>query len=233
MKISEAVNQVKQELFGGWTVFEAAWLFLFLAMQIGAYIYQPDSLLAMVSGITGLLCVVFVGKGKISNYFFGLIYAYTYFYVAWESKFYGEMTTTLFVYIPAQFIGYFLWKENMNKQSDNVIAKALSVRAWIITLGLTLLCSIVFISYLKTTDGNSQFLDGITTVMVVAAQMLMLLRYREQWLFWIVINILSIALWAETPAMLMMYSGYLLNSLYGYYNWTKLQTAHCAIPNKQ
>ncbi|MWP82117.1 nicotinamide riboside transporter PnuC, partial [Glaesserella parasuis] len=59
----------------------------------------------------------------------------------------------------------------------------------------------------------------------VAAQALMLLRYREQWLLWIALNILSIVLWAENPSMYIMYSAYLLNSLYGYYNWTKLQKA--------
>ena len=51
----------------------------------------------------------------------------------------------------------------------------------------------------------------------------MVLRYREQWLLWIVLNIISIALWAENTAMYVMYSAYLLNSLYGYYNWSKLQ----------
>ena len=102
------INDIKHELFSGWTKFEAGWLLLFLAVQIGMYVIQPDSILAMISGIAGILCVVFVGKGKISNYFFGLIFAYTYFYVAWDNKFYGEMSTTLYVYIPAQFIGYFL-----------------------------------------------------------------------------------------------------------------------------
>ena len=54
------------------------------------------------------------------------------------------------------------------------------------------------------------------------AQAMMILRYREQWLLWIALNILSIVLWAETPAMYLMYGAYLCNSLYGYYNWTKL-----------
>ena len=44
-----------------------------------AYVQAPDSWLAMISGISGILCVVLVSKGKISNYFFGLIFAYTYF----------------------------------------------------------------------------------------------------------------------------------------------------------
>lgn len=218
------VNKLKDEFLGGWKPFELAWLFLFLAAQIFAYIQAPDSLLAMISGIAGILCVVFVGKGKISNYLFGLIFAYTYFYVALDNKFYGEMTTTLYVYIPAQFIGYFLWKQNMQSQDkvEVVTAKFLNAKGWLSLISAVVIGSLAFISILKTTDGQSISLDGVTTVLVVAAQLLMILRYSEQWILWIVINILSIWLWAETPAMYLMYGAYLLNSVYGYYNWTKL-----------
>ncbi|WP_373824039.1 nicotinamide riboside transporter PnuC, partial [Neisseria dentiae] len=104
---------LKQELFGGWKPFEVLWLAAFLIAQIWAYTQQPESWLAMIAGISGIICVVFVSKGKISNYFFGLIFAYSYFYVAWKANFLGEMNTVLYVYLPAQFIGYFLWKNNM------------------------------------------------------------------------------------------------------------------------
>ena len=80
----------------------------------------------------------------------------------------------------------------------------------------------LFVQALQAAGGSSTGLDGLTTIITVAAQILMILRYREQWLLWIALNILSIFLWAETPAMYLMYSAYLLNSLYGYYNWTKL-----------
>ena len=217
-------ERLKEEFLSGWKPFEVVWVVIFLAAQIIAYVFMPDSLLGMISGITGILCVVLVSKGKISNYFFGLIFAYTYFYVSWGSNFLGEMNTALYVYIPSQFIGYFMWKQNM--QSDNggesVIAKALTPKGWAILLlsvGIGTLC---FVQALKAAGGSSTELDGLTTIITVAAQLLMILRYREQWLLWIVLNVLSILLWAEQPAMYLMYSAYLLNSLYGYYNWTKL-----------
>ena len=215
---------LRRELFSGWSRFEAGWLLFFLLIQMVVFFIQPDSIAATIAAVSGVLCVVFVGKGKISNYFFGLIFAYTYFYVAWDNKFYGEMSTTLYVYIPAQFIGYFLWKANMHKEAEeeSVIAKALDPKGWAVMLTSVVVCSLLFIAFLKTTDGNSVALDGVTTVLVVAAQLLMILRYREQWLLWIVINILSIILWADTAAMYIMFSAYLLNSLYGYYNWSKL-----------
>ncbi len=118
-------NFVKQEL-SGWKPFEVIWLVAFIAAQVWAYVQAPDSILAMISGIAGIICVVLVSKGKVSNYLFGLIFAYTYFYVVWGNNFIGEMNSVLYVYLPAQFIGYFVWQANMQKDSQGggaVIAK--------------------------------------------------------------------------------------------------------------
>lgn len=219
------LQKTKEELFGGWKAFEAIWLFLFIAAQIAVYVYNPDTVLGMIAGISGIICNVFISKGKISNYFFGLIFAYSYFYVSLGANFLGEMNTTLYVYIPAQFIGYFLWKENMRKAQggETVVTKALSLQGWIGLSAFLALGTLIFVQVLNYFGGSSTGLDGLTTIIVVAAQALMLLRFREQWLLWIALNILSIVLWAETPSMIIMYSAYLLNSIYGYYNWTKLQ----------
>ncbi len=193
-------ERLKEEFLSGWKPFEVAWVVIFLAAQIIAYVLMPDSALGMISGIAGILCVVFVSKGKISNYFFGLIFAYTYFYVSWGSNFLGEMNTALYVYIPSQFIGYFMWKQNMQNDNggESVIAKALTPKGWailLVSVGIGTLC---FVQALKAAGGSST------------------------WLLWIVLNVLSILLWQGQPAMYLMYSAYLLNSLYGYYNWTKL-----------
>ena len=220
-------ERLKEEFLSGWKPFEVAWVVIFLAAQIIAYVLMPDSPLGMISGIAGILCVVFVSKGKISNYFFGLIFAYTYFYVSWGSNFLGEMNTALYVYIPSQFIGYFMWKQNMQNDngSESVVAKALTPKGWAILLVSVAIGTLCFVQALKAAGGSSTTLDGLTTIITVAAQLLMILRYREQWLLWIVLNVLSILLWQGQPAMYLMYSAYLLNSLYGYYNWTKLVKA--------
>ena len=220
-------ERLKEEFLSGWKPFEVAWVVIFLAAQIIAYVLAPDSPLGMISGIAGILCVVLVSKGKISNYFFGLIFAYTYFYVSWGSNFLGEMNTALYVYIPSQFIGYFMWKQNMQNDngSKSVVAKALTPKGWAILLVSVAIGTLCFVQALKAAGGSSTELDGLTTIITVAAQLLMILRYREQWLLWIVLNVLSIWLWNGQPAMYLMYSAYLLNSLYGYYNWTKLVKA--------
>ncbi|MCK3655584.1 nicotinamide riboside transporter pnuC [Pasteurellaceae bacterium Macca] len=216
------------DLISGWKWYELLFLVSFTIAIIWSGIvnpYEKLNALGIVAGISGTICNVFVSKGKISNYFFGLIFAYSYFYVALGNNFLGEMNTTLYVYIPAQFIGYFLWKQNMHQQveSDAVITKALTLKGWVGLLSFMAIGTLLFVQTLNAFGGSSTGLDGLTTIIVVAAQTLMILRYREQWILWIALNILSIALWAENSAMYLMYIAYLLNSIYGYWNWSKLQ----------
>ena len=134
MNYSNYVKALWNDLCSGWKPFELFWLAAFLAAQGWAYWQQPDSWLAMISGISGIICVVLVSKGKMVNYLFGLIFAYTYFYVAWKANFLGEMNTVLYVYLPSQFIGYFVWKEHLQKDGtgEAVRAKKLSAKGWIV-----------------------------------------------------------------------------------------------------
>lgn len=224
----DLTDKIYQELFGGWKLWEAAFLIFCIAAITWQGLTALDEkapILGMIAGISGIICNVFISKGKISNYFFGLIFAYSYFYVTLANNFLGEMNTTLYVYIPAQFIGYFLWKQNMQKDNgaDAVVAKALTKEGWVGLIAFIGIGTFAFMQLLDHYGGSSTGLDGLTTIIVVAAQALMVLRYREQWLLWIALNVISIALWADSPAVYTMYAAFLLNSIYGYYNWTKLQ----------
>ena len=89
--------------------------------------------------------------------FFGLIFAYTYFYVAWGNNFLGEMNTVLYVYIPSQFIGYFMWKQHMQNDNggESVIAKALTPKGWAILLVSVGIGTFCFVQALKS--GRREF----------------------------------------------------------------------------
>jgi nicotinamide mononucleotide transporter len=65
------------------------------------------------------------------------------------------------------------------------------------------------------------FVDAFTTFGSIYAMYLMVKRYQEQWILWIVINTLSIFMWLKIGDMVMvvMWSAYLVNSLYGLFIW--------------
>lgn len=177
-----------------------------------------------VAAISGILCVVLCAKGKKSQYIWGLANVICYVVIALINKYYGEVMLNALYYLPSQFIGYYLWNKHTNKTTRNVEAKKLNL---IQTFGFLILCGLTIYGYKLILDllgGNQTFLDSMSTVISVIANTMMLLRYREQWVLWIVIDIITVIMWilAKDAIMVTMWSVYLINAFYGYIKWSKL-----------
>ena len=72
--------------------------------------------------------------------------------------------------------------------------------------------------------GSSAWLDSTSTVFSIVANALMVLRYREQWTLWIIVDIVTVFMWAMSgdPIMTTMWAVYLVNAVYGYINWSRM-----------
>lgn len=77
--------------------------------------------------------------------------------------------------------------------------------------------------------GQLALIDAMSTVFSVVALIMQVARYAEQWLLWIIVNVVSVIMWVlligkDTSAitMVVMWVAYLFNSVYGYYNWKKM-----------
>lgn len=178
---------LRRELFSGWSRFEAGWLLFFLLIQMVVFFIQPDSIAATIAAVSGVLCVVFVGKGKISNYFFGLISVSLYAYVSYTYKLYGEMMLNLLVYVPVQFIGFYMWRRHMTRENtvnpdqvEEVVAKSLGFSQWVWVVAAAVIGTLAYTELLKSLGSALPALDGATVVISIVAQVLMVLRYREQ-----------------------------------------------------
>lgn len=220
-------------IFKDWTRFEIGWLFTFTLVNIYLFFAWSDSLIGLISSITGMLCVVLVAKGKIANYYFGIVQTLTYAYIAYGYGLYGEVMLNALFYFPVQFIGIYMWKKNKTEhgvKGVDVTVKSLTKKGWLYTIFSILILTIGYGFFLKYLGGNIVWTDSATNVLSIAAQILMLKRYTEQWILWISVNILSIFLWVTALvtqggndiSMLVMWSAFLVNSIYGYVNWRKI-----------
>ncbi|MGF2616398.1 nicotinamide mononucleotide transporter [Rossellomorea vietnamensis] len=216
-----------------WTLFEKVWLGLFTAVNVYLFFAWDDTFLGFVTSISGMLCVVLVAKGKISNYYFGIVQTATYAYISYGYGLYGETMLNALFYFPAQFVGLYLWSKHKVKddiKGEDVQIKSLSTKGWAYTIVSSIILVILYGILLKALGGKSIWIDSSTTILSIIAQILMLKRITEQWLFWIAVNILSIALWVTALvtqggndlSMLVMWTAFLVNSVYGYVNWRKL-----------
>lgn len=237
-----SVSNLIHKWFKDWTLFERIWLLFFTAINVALSFVWGDSLLGFISALSGMLCVVLVAKGKISNYYWGILQASTYAYIAFGYQLYGDAMLNAFFYFPTQFIGIYLWSRSRNKtevsvKGEDIKARRLDTKQWVYTLTAIVVGTVVYAFLLKVLGGRAVGIDSATNILSIAAQILMLKRFAEQWLIWIAVNILSIIMWAialnQTGggdySMLVMWSAFLVNSVYGYINWTKMSKAQGAV----
>ncbi len=218
---------IKTEL-SGWKPLEVVWLGVATAVILGLSIYWKDTAVGIVCSLTGVWCVVLTGKGKVSNFLFGIVNVILYAYISFGAKYYGEVMLNLLYYLPCSFIGLFIWGKNVDEDSGEVTKKSLSLKGALITYPLTALGVVGYGFILKAMGGTLPFVDSISTVLSVVAQILCLKRFAEQWILWIVIDAVTVVMWVynymnggESIATLLMWVVYLINAVIMYIRWRK------------
>ena len=219
---------IANEFWNGYTLFEKLFMLAMIALQVVMYCISPDTVIGMICGISGVICVVLTAKGKISSYIFNFIQMITYMIICWEAKLYLEFGEQIFYFVACIF-GVFLWKKNMKTNEDGteqVIAKKFKLWHWVATIAITAVTTVLLGMFGNEILGSTMpYLDAFTVALAVIAQLLMIWRYREQWAMWIAINVASLIMFImlQQWAMVAMYIAWLINAFYGWYNWTKLQ----------
>ena len=177
-----------------------------------------------IAAISGIFCVVLCAKGRKSQYIWGLLNVIGYVIIAFINKYYGEVMLNALYYLPSQFIGYYLWNKNSNEENGDVKGKKLTIVQSLVLVGFITVGVLGYKLVLDYLGGTGTLLDSASTVTSVVANALMMMRYREQWLLWIIIDAITVVMWLLVGDFIMvtMWAVYLINAFYGYYNWTKI-----------
>lgn len=218
---------VKSEL-SGWKPFDVIWLVFATAVILGLSIYWKDSPVSLWAAVTGVCCVILTGKGKRSSFIFGLVNTILYAIVALWAKYYGEVMLNLIYYLPMNFVGFIAWKKYMNDETGEVIKERLSLSKSIVVYAITAVSIVIYGFILKRMGGNLPYVDSMSTVVSVVAQILSIKRLTEQWVLWIVVDIVTVFMWAvdfmkggESISTLAMWSIYLINAFIMFIRWYK------------
>ncbi|RUS46122.1 nicotinamide riboside transporter PnuC [Cohnella sp. AR92] len=217
-----------QRVWGGWNRFEIAWMALFSAVAVCFTILSKDTFFGFTVFITGVLCVVLAAKGSLSSYVFGMYNTFGYAYLAYVNGLFGEVMLNLLFFVPMNVIGFILWRNN--RRDGKLTMLKLENRALLLVGAVCAVGSLLLGFGLSFIPGqNSPYIDAVTTVLSIVATFLMVRRFKEQWLLYIVLNMFTVLLWVirtmegsgEGALMIVMWSAYLVNAGYGYYNWNK------------
>ncbi len=218
---------LKSELTG-WKALDLAWLAAATAVILGLSLYWKDSPVSLWAALTGVWCVILTGKGKRSSFLFGTVNVVFYAMISFQARYYGEVMLNILYYLPMNFVGWFAWKKHMNEETGEVVKRRLprNRRVWV--YGLTAAAILLYGLVLKALGGNLPYVDSMSTVVSVTAQILSVKRLTEQWVLWIVVDVVTVVMWGinfaqggETVATLAMWSVYLINAVIMYIRWNR------------
>jgi nicotinamide mononucleotide transporter len=93
------------------------------------------------------------------------------------------------------------------------------------------MCIVFFYGlFLKFLNGTLPFVDSVTTVFSIVATIMLTKRLTDQWFYWILVDIWSLVMWififmrdGNDITVLIMWLAFLVNAVYGYYNWKRME----------
>ena len=171
--------------------------------------------------LTGIVYVILAARENIWCWFFGIISAGLSIYLFIISRLYAE-SVLYFYYVLAGIYGWYAWR----KRSDN---NELKISVWPISYHLLALLLGVILSFglatlLRTyTDAALPLVDSHTTIFSFIATFMVTRKVLENWLYWIVIDAVSVWLyWSRDLylyAILML--AYSIIAVWGLLAWKK------------
>lgn len=201
------------------------WFFLILGLlvQVLTFVLMPDNPISLVSGMLGICSVVLGAQGNILTFVFGFAQVATYTYLCCIERFYAEIAINIYYFI-TMIYGVYCWRNRLSNNSLQVQTRRLSIK--LIAWGMLLIALFSWLTgwlLARFTDDPQPYMDAFTTVPAIAAQLLMVLAYREQWYLWLVVDVLAVVMWlrAENYCMAAQYVFWCVNCIYGYIQWTR------------
>lgn len=157
--------------------------FFFITLEITAVVF-------------GIISVLFARKNNILVYPTGLISTLIFIFILYNFKLYGEFIINIY-YSAMSITGWYLWSRRNNGQEEFPISimnsKDYKISTIIFTVTL-LFIALVYHFFDKFTDLTA-YVDAFTTALFFVGMWLMAKRKIENWIVWIIADIISVPLY--------------------------------------
>ena len=183
------------------------------------------TIINFISEICGIMCIFFCAKANISNFVFATVNTIVYAIFLFYNKIFGTFFLEVLFYLPINFISWYLWAKHRDKKLiEKTKTKRLTVFQNIIATILIIVGGLIYHVILVKMGGNVAWLDAFTLSIGIIAVILEMFRYKEQYVWWIITDIIAVAMYIVhfDLVYLTKKSIYLIMAIIGLINWHKL-----------
>ena len=180
------------------------------------------SILETVAVIFSLLYVYLAAHQNNLCWLAAVISVSLYIYICFNAKLYAETVLQVFYFLMAIY-GFYSWKKN-NSQLQ-ISTWPIKKHFFIIFLGtiLTFFLGFIFSNY---TDAEMPLVDSFTTVFSVFATYMVVKKILSNWLYFIIIDIISTYLYFSRDLHLtsLLFLLYTFIAVAGFIKWNRIST---------
>lgn len=127
-------------------------------------------------------------------------------------------------YMVISVIGLYRWKKDSGKvEAGEIHLGRLDGRTAVVSALLTIAGTVAFTFILRTTGDPAPVLDAFAVILSAVATWWLAMSYVEQWILWIIADIITTVLCVVTGQYLLalMYLVYVGGAVYGYIHWKR------------
>lgn len=188
-----------------------------------ADLLTPERLLEIFGLVSGVVCVWLMVKQNVLTFPIGLAYSLASVLVMARNQLYADVLLNAY-YVVINAYGWWYWSVAKEQQGTELIVTRIKAgtAAWLLVIGV--LTAIGMIGLLGNyTSAQQVILNSITTTMSFIAMWMSARKLVENWLIWLVVNVLSIGLYFAQGIYpyTLLYAVYLVMAIQGYRQWTQ------------
>ena len=180
------------------------------------------SYLEIIAVIFGLLSVWYAKKVNILVFPTGIISVVIYMYICFGAKLYADAGIN-FVYFVMSIYGWYAWTRVGEQKKERPISMC-SKKEHIINIFMFVFFFLILNYILKNyTDSNVPVWDSFTTSIFIVAMWLMAIKKVENWIYWIIADVISIPLYFYKGLVFtsFQFTVFLIIAVLGYIEWKK------------
>jgi len=180
--------------------------------------------LDMFTTILGLLYIWLEYRASILLWFVGIIMPALDIYLYWSHGLYGDAGMAAY-YTLAAVYGYCIWKFKKTRKQKLSLPIAFMPKKQYLPAALFFLAAwgITYFVLITWTNSTVPVLDSFTNALSFVGLWTLARKYAEQWLFWIVVDVVCTVLYVHKgiPFKALLYGLYIVIAVLGYIKWRK------------
>lgn len=209
-----------------WTI-----LIISLTMVTLSFIFTSEkSILNLIASLVGVTALIFIAKGYVIGQFLIIIFALLYGVISFEQKYYGEMATYVFMSAPMAVVSIISWLRHPYKGGKVVKVNKMTKKQILFMVILNIVVTVAFYFILKYLGTNNLLVSTISITTTFSAVYMTYMRSPYYALGYVANDIVLIVLWVlssiKNPSyipVVVCFSVFLLNDIYGFISWKRME----------